>query len=275
MFSSATLAEETGLQVSELSDAGSVASRPLRPRDAMRDMEGMSRLAEAFSSSSHNILQVLVDLAIDLCDADSAGISVVRSDGSDDAYYEWVATSGRFHAFMNAVLPRHPSACGLTLDRGRPQHFLVDQRFYSLLGVTADPILDGLLLPWKVGNTVGTIFVVSHTSERAFDANDARVMQILADFAATAVLQQKQQTDMVDRARDDAAGNMAHRLAHRINNPLQSLTNTLFLLQEQVDPEATSAQARMANEELGRLSGVVRDLLAVYCVPSPDGSTFG
>lgn len=267
MFSSAPLTEETGLHVQELFDANSVNARPLRPRDPLRDMEGMQRLAQSFARSAEDALQQLVDLAIELCHADSAGISVVRADGSADCYYEWVATAGRFHPFMHAVLPQYPSACGVALDRNRPQHFRVDQRFFSLLGVTADPVLDGLLLPWNVGDTHGTIFVTSSTSETRFDAQDASVMQILADFAATALRQKQQQQAILQRTGNVAAGAMANVLAHQINNPLQSLTNSLFLLQDSPDPES-SAQASVALGELERLSHLVKELLGVYTAAS-------
>jgi signal transduction histidine kinase len=263
MFSSAPLTKETGLHVQELYDADSVDSRPLRPRDPLRDIEGMQRLAQAFARSADDVLQQLVDLAVELCHADSAGISVVRVDGSAESYYEWVATAGRFHPFLNAILPQYPSACGVALDRNRPQHFRVDQRFFSLLGVTADPVLDGLLFPWKVGDTHGTIFITSSISATQFDSQDARVMQILADFAATALRQQQQQHVILQHAGDVGARAMANVLAHQINNPLQSLTNSLFLLQDSPHAES-AAQASMALEELERLSSLVKELLTVY-----------
>jgi signal transduction histidine kinase len=229
----------------------------------MRDIEGMQRLARTFAQSRKDVLQELVNLAVELCDADSAGISIVRSNASDEEFYEWIATAGVYDGFLNAILPRYPSACGVTLDRGRPQHFRVDQRFFDLLGVTAQPVLDGILLPWSVDGISGTIFVMSHGNSLAFDAQDARVMQILADFAATAVHQQRQQELLVQQARASAAQAMAHSLAHRINNPLQSLTNTLYLAQHSTDA-ATATHAQQAEAELHRLSLFVKDLLALY-----------
>lgn len=267
MFSSAPLTEETGLHVQELFDANSVDARPLRPRDPLRDMEGMQRLSQTFARSPDNALQQLVDLAIELCNADSAGISIVRADGSADSYYEWVATAGRFHPFLNAVLPQYPSACGVALDRNRPQHFRVDQRFFSLLGVVADPVLDGLLLPWNVNDTHGTIFITSSTSTTQFDSQDARVMQILADFAATALRQSQHQQALLKQTENVAAGAMANVMAHQINNPLQSLTNSLFLLQDSPDAES-SAHAAIALGELERLSRLVKELLGAYTAAS-------
>ncbi len=89
----------------------------------------MQRIAHAFVEQPESILQELVNSTIDLCGADSAGISIEKEDGTDQNFYHWVATAGRYSAFLNAVLPRYPSACGICLERGRPQLFRVRQRF--------------------------------------------------------------------------------------------------------------------------------------------------
>jgi nitrogen-specific signal transduction histidine kinase len=59
-----------------------------------------------------------------------------------------------------------------------------------------------------------------------------------------------------------AAAAMANELAHQINNPLQSLTNTLFLLvhDDQANPHA-QLLAEQASAEIARLSALVTKLL--------------
>ncbi|MGC1297954.1 MAG: hypothetical protein WA869_23220 [Alloacidobacterium sp.] len=54
------------------------------------------------------------------------------------------------------------------------------------------------------------------------------MMRMLADFAAMGVRQQRQQKMLVEHASAAAAADMANDLAHKINNPLQSLTNILL-----------------------------------------------
>ena len=44
-----------------------------------------------------------------------------------------------------------------------------------------------------VGATRGTIFIMAHGRTEAFDLEDSRMMQVLADFAAMGVRQQRQQ----------------------------------------------------------------------------------
>lgn len=85
----------------------------------------MEKIARAFATGFDAILQELVNAAVELCGADSAGISVEREGRTDDQYYHWVATAGQYSEFTNAVLPRYPSACGVCLERGRAQFFQV------------------------------------------------------------------------------------------------------------------------------------------------------
>jgi hypothetical protein len=120
---------ETGLEVIDLQSDPSFARRRLHVRDIVSHIEGLNRLARVFVETPTNILQELVTAAVELCGADSAGISVVQKDSTDDNFYHWIATAGQYSGFQDAKLPRYPSACGVTLERGRPQIFRVTKRF--------------------------------------------------------------------------------------------------------------------------------------------------
>jgi GAF domain-containing protein len=255
--------QETGLEVIDLLDDPDFAARRIHSRDALAQMAGMRRLAHAFVEHPDDILQELVRAAIDLCGADSAAISVVKENGTDAEFYHWVASAGVYAGFLNAMLPRYPSACGICLERGRPQVIRVLPKFFELLGVEAPPVTDGLLLPWHVEGVQGTIFVMAHQRTQAFDMEDLRMMETLADFAAMAMLQLKQRAQLLEKSSAAAAATMANDLAHQINNPLQALTNILFLAQQQ--PE-TSGERTLATElapDFQRLSTLVQKLLAL------------
>jgi hypothetical protein len=71
-------------------------------------MAGMQRLTKAFVEDPDSILQQLVKGAVDLCEADSAGISIEKEDKTDESYH-WIAISGDYSGFLNAVLPRFPA----------------------------------------------------------------------------------------------------------------------------------------------------------------------
>jgi GAF domain len=195
-------------------------------------MAGLQRLSRALLETPETVLQELVKAAVELCGADSAGISIEKEDGNDQEFYHWIATAGEYSGFLNAILPREPSACGLCLERGHSQHFTVSKKFFDILGVEAPLVTDGILLPWRTEDTRGTIFVMAHGRTEAFDENDERLMTMLADFAAMGYRQQKQRARLISQERAAAAAQMAHRLAHEINNPLQSMTNAAYLVAE-------------------------------------------
>jgi len=54
--------------------------RPHRPPDFAAESESMHRLAEALISSGSAMLQTLSDMALNLCDAGSAGIGLLERD---------------------------------------------------------------------------------------------------------------------------------------------------------------------------------------------------
>lgn len=252
-----------GLAVIDIEGNAEFASRRRHDRDMVLQMEGLQRIAHGFVGEPEAILQELVNSAVALCGADSAGISIERDGGTDTEFYHWVATAGEYTGFLNAILPRAPSACGICLERGRPQLFRVGQPFFDILGVEAPLVTDGLLLPWEVDGMRGTIFVMAHGRDEAFDREDCRLMGVLADFAALGVKQQRQQKMLVAQAGAAAAAAMANQLAHQINNPLQGLTNRLFLAAEGHHGEEARALGRDALQDLNRLAVLVKRLLAL------------
>jgi signal transduction histidine kinase len=255
--------EESGLEVVDLRNDAAFEERGYHTRDIEVQMAGLQRLSRAFLESPDTVLQELVNVAVELCSADSAGISVEREDGSEREFYRWIATAGDYSGFLDAILPREPSACSVCLERGTAQRFTVSQRFFDILGVKAPLVTDGILLPWRTEDTRGTIFVMAHGRSQAFDPSDVRLMTMLADFAAMGYRQQKQQKRLVAQERASASAEMAHRLAHEINNPLQSMTNAAYLLSQGHSESDTKALGHELSKDVARLSSLVRELLAL------------
>jgi signal transduction histidine kinase len=252
----------TGLEVLDVQADPDFAKRHLHDRDIAAQMDGMQRLARAFVETPDTLLQELVNAAVDLCGADSAGVSLQQKDGNETTY-QWVATAGKYAHFLDATLPSYPSACAVCIERGQPQIFRVSKIFFDLMKVEADAVTDGLLIPWEVDGTNGTIWIMAHGRMEAFDSSDCRMMQTLANFAAMAVRQQRQQELLMKQATATAAAAMANDLAHQINNPLQSLTNSIFIASENLSGPDGQALARDMSADLERLSTLTRKILAL------------
>ena len=262
MGSLAPCLQDTGLEVVDIFSDARYKARKVHIRDAVMQLAALQRLGCVFVERPEMILQELVKAAVDLCGADSSGISIEREDRTDENYYHWVATAGDYSGFLNAVLPRYPSACGVCLERGRPQLFRVSQRFFDILGVEAPVVTDGILLPWEVDGMRGTIFVMAHGRDEAFDTEDVRMMRMLAEFAATGFRQTRRQQRLLEQERLAAAAAMANELAHKINNPLQSITNVIYLAAGGGSGSEVKALANDLESDVRRLSELVKELLA-------------
>jgi hypothetical protein len=175
--------------------------------------------------------------------------------------------AGSFAQYLNGRTPRNYSPCGTCLDSGRPQLYRVTKPFYDHLGVTAEPIVDGMLIPWSNEFLRGTLWAVSHASDQAFNPEDYDLLNSLADFASIILRQQHQQKLLRESERARGVAEMAHKMAHRINNPLQSLTNTIFLAQH--CKEGIEDHLNQAEGELRSLSQQVATLLNVSAEFSP------
>ena len=82
---------ESVIATSELS------RRPTRPPDYASENRALVALVEAMTASPDDILQYLVETALDLCRAHSAGISLL--DG-DRERFRWPAVAGQWARYL-------------------------------------------------------------------------------------------------------------------------------------------------------------------------------
>ncbi len=250
---------DTGMELRDLLQDEDFAARPLRPRSLDHNTEAIRRLAHVFAEKPEVVLQELVDIAVESCGADSAGISLEENHENGEKIFRWVAISGSFARYVHATTPRFFSPCGTCLDSGKAQLYRVTKPYYDFLSVTADEITDGMLIPWINDSLRGTIWAVAHHSQQAFDIEDYKLLNSLADFASMALRHQHQQRILREREKQAASAAKANELAHLINNPLQSLTNVIYLAREGgADVQQCLEQAL---HELSVLSGLVGKLL--------------
>jgi two-component system, NtrC family, sensor kinase len=115
-------------------------------------------------------------------------------------------------------------------DQGFPIELQFEKRFFRL---SEAPI-------YSQGETTGCIFIVAETTR-----------QKLAEQALLA------------NERLAATGRIAHTIAHEINNPLEAITNLVYLLQSSLDkPESAREYLETATTELARVSRISRQILS-------------
>ena len=252
---------ETGMELRDLLSDRAFLNRTGKKRDFQQPFDALRRVTEVFATHPEDVLQELVNVAMTCCGAESAGISLQEPDGEGEPTFRWVAIAGSFSSYIEGRTPRFFSPCGTCLDSGRPHLYRVTKPYYDFLGVTAKPITDGMLIPWEAGQMRGTIWAVSHTSEEAFERSDYQLLKSLSDYVAIIIRQQELHEKARQVAVAEASAERAHKMAHQINNPLQSLTNTMFLASHGGPDSQRHMQSALV--ELASLSERVRKLLAL------------
>jgi PAS domain S-box-containing protein len=166
--------------------ATALDQHPSREADHQAENAALVELAEVLASAPQDILQALTEAALKLCQAQSAGISLLE-DADHRQRFHWRALAGRWSHISNGGTPRDFGPCGTVLDFNEPLLFSHPERDFPYIGEITPPIEDALLVPFHVGDqAVGTIWVVSHDETKRFDAEDLRVLTNLAKFAAAA-----------------------------------------------------------------------------------------
>src|SRR5258708_19586740 len=93
-----------------------LGTRAHRPPDFAAESESMHRLARALTSSDGAMLQTLSDMALDLCEAGSAGIALLER-GTDGApVFPSVAVSGECFPAVGTTPPVEDTPNAITLN---------------------------------------------------------------------------------------------------------------------------------------------------------------
>jgi PAS domain S-box-containing protein len=165
--------------------------RPSRVPDYEKENRALVALVSALADSPTTIFQTLAETILDITQCDSAGLSLLTSDGKrPDAYgkrFYWPAIAGMWNPHVGGGTPRDFGPCGDVLDQDRTLLFRRFERRYPYLVPVSPAAEECLLVPFYVaGKAVGTIWGIMHTNRRKFDAEDDRVMGSLGKFAASA-----------------------------------------------------------------------------------------
>jgi signal transduction histidine kinase len=235
--------------------------RPSRSPNYEREHEAVTVLTGEIAANPRNMLQKLVEVAIDVCDAHTAGISLLEGD-----VFRWIAVAGIFAGARDGTMPRHQSPCGVCIDRDAPQLMhLADRLFPALL--TEPRFVEALLIPFHDhGKPIGTVWIVSHDFERRFDREDKRIMDVLARFASAGwQLWQASESLIADSRRKD---DFMATLGHELRNPLAAITTAAAILQQQTHPPSLTRAIGVIARQTEHVSRLVDDLLDIARIGS-------
>jgi PAS domain S-box-containing protein len=115
----------------------------------------------------------------------------------------------------------------------------------------------------------GTTFPAQLTVSllRSDDSTGPNLLWVVEDISARKTAERETaelMTRLINSERLAAAGRMANTLAHEINNPLEALTNIVYLLQTLDLPAQARDLAAVAARELERVGHITRSTLSFY-----------
>jgi len=249
---------EATLSVADVTITPELWFRESRAPNVAAEEAAMRRLAATMATDPSKTFQVCVELALELCHADTCGISLrERTDAGEDIF-RWIALAGQLKQHLHGTTPRYFSPCGICVDNGAPLLMRRPELLYKYLDV-GPPYHDVLLIPLtEQGSKLeGTIWIVAHNPTHKFDGEDARVMQRLAVFTATAL--HLANVAQAWKAEASKQALLFRELDHRVMNTLMI---TAGLLRHQLDDIADPA----ARDAMERASGRVLAMGRVHQV---------
>ncbi|ABE32691.1 Signal Transduction Histidine Kinases (STHK) [Paraburkholderia xenovorans LB400] len=262
--------QRAGTLVTEEFDA-----RRRRAPDFAAENEALHGLAQTLNAADGVMLQTLVDTALKLCNAGSAGISLRERDASLPHTFRWVALSGHCADLVGHLLPPDNSPAGVTLQLGSPQLFAFPKRQFDCLAPITHEVTEELVVPVPgTPEPWGALWVMSYDEHLHFDSEHRRILTSLANFTCAALTIRQAKADAEARAEEaEAARNAlavveAHQvdfiatLGHELRNPLGPIDSALAAAQKLAagNPSVLSALA-LANRQVRQLKRLVSDLL--------------
>jgi len=213
---------ETAVPLRDVLITTELSHRPAREPDYRAENRALTLLAQAMPQSPQALLDRLVQVALELCEAGSAGISLLVP-AAEGEQFRWEALCGAYANYVGGRTPRNFSPCGTCLDLGAPQLYHRPARHFEYLRAAQPELVEGLVVPFYRGReALGTIWVVLHDAGRGFDREHVRLMQSLAGFVGialgtiqTVATAESALTELQTQAEELAATNA--RLAQLIN----------------------------------------------------------
>ncbi|MEP6917447.1 MAG: GAF domain-containing protein [Acidobacteriota bacterium] len=155
-------------------------------RDFRSEHAAYVELASVLATTPETLLHRLVELAIQLCGAGTAGVSLLEP---GEQAFRWVALAGAYAESRGNTVPAAFSPCGDCLSRGALQLYSRPGRMFDSLAVLSPPIVECLIVPLHTkGAALGTIWVMTHKEGPGFTRRDADVMTGLASVTAAGLL---------------------------------------------------------------------------------------
>ncbi len=136
-----------------------------------------------------------------------------------------------------------------------------------------NPVDEVLREKRPVGTPHHTMLISRTGREILIDDSAAPVVDASSEMTGVVLVfrdvteQRRSEAALIAGEKLAVAGRLAASIAHEIHNPLDSVTNLLFLLRDEPDPAKRAEFLQMAEQELGRTMQISRTMLSLYREP--------
>lgn len=223
--------------------------RPAAAPDYRREKLALQDLARLMADHPAQVMPRLVKLALEVCDADSAGVSVLEA-----PVFRWSGLKGKLAVFEGATTPRDSSPCGVCLDKGDVVLMRHPENAYRWIADAQIVVPEVLLVPLLANGKepIGTLWVVAKEAG-IFTQEHARVMRELAAFTGLAL--HMIQTDTRLKTALEKQESLAKEMSHRVKNVF-AITSSIVSM--------TARGARTKEEMSEAITGRLRALAEAH-----------
>jgi signal transduction histidine kinase/GAF domain-containing protein len=245
-----------------------LSRRNPRAENLLKENQVLHALARQLVNQPQTMLQSIVDMAIDLCYAQSAGVSLLEMTPTGEEVFRAHVLAGALEQYVGGTTKRDFSPCGVCLERGTPVLYSYPERYFTDLQAANIPIVEALILPLIADNhALGTIWILSHNEQRHFDCEDVRIMTSLADFTAAALLLEGRQNhqllaansrleaEVIERKRAEIALRESEEKYHTLLNSMDEAFCSIEVLYDE-DGQPVDHQILEANPALEKHTGL-------------------
>ena len=201
------------MQLNDVLITDQLARRSPRDPNLQAENQAMRSLARQLAREPNGMLQSLVDLAVDLCGASAAGISLIESQSTGEEVFRWVALAGALAFQVGECRDRFMSPCAVCLEQAAPVLFSYPERYFPRASQSDLPaVVEELVLPLIAeGQVLGTVWILTYDEQRQFNLEDVRLMTGLSDFTAPALQHHQRQIGELQAVNRALAAESAER----------------------------------------------------------------
>ncbi len=187
--------------------------RSHKPPDLPARLAAFCELSVVLADDPRQAIRRVLEIVIRLCDAGSAGLSLLRADHAGQEIVRWETVSGSLASHEGIDTPRADSPCGLCLDAGQTVLIGQPERAFGHLRNIPPAIVQDLIVPLhdRANKIIGTLWVAHHDASSRFSRDDACMLEQIAIQLVVALRLLEQSTE----TRYALALVESHQLAHR------------------------------------------------------------